>query len=88
MRKLVIFLATIFMSATFVHWAAFAQRTPAPSEVYDCTQLTEPTQLEECLFAQAGLNNRFVPPLTPEKRRKAPLLKDEGVLDKQLGPPP
>ncbi|MGO3932771.1 hypothetical protein [Rhodopseudomonas pseudopalustris] len=43
------------LTAVSLNTPAWAQLTPSPRAVNDCTQLTDPTLLRQCLEAQAGV---------------------------------
>lgn len=88
MRRILGSALAIAAFATSLFGSARAQLTPAPGAVNDCTLLTNPTELQECLQARAGLDQRFVPKRHESQDRAGPILKDEGVLREKAIPPP
>lgn len=90
MRDRVFRIAGVILSLFLVPSTGSAQQTPAPSAVNDCTLLTDPTELRECLEGRAGLDSRFVPVGPKRRDNKEPLLedKDKGALEEKVGPPP
>lgn len=88
MRFQVILLSGVIMGFLLVPSIACAQQDPAPNALNDCTLLTDPTQLQECFEARAGLDSRFVPKRRESQDREGPILKDEGVFKEKSGPPP
>ncbi len=68
--------------------AAQAQLSPSPGAVNDCTKLTDPRRLQECLERNTGVDNQFAPALSGPRTR-GPFLEDKGSAESgNPGPPP
>jgi len=62
--------------------AALAQQSASPGNVYDCTALTDPAQVRQCINRNAGVGE------SGQTAGGRPLLEDRGAADQGAGPPP
>lgn len=68
--------------------AAQAQVSASPGAINDCTQLTDPRRLQECIQRNTGVEYRLVPDQNGPRQR-GPFLEDKGAAESgNPGPPP
>ncbi len=75
-------------TAALVATAAHAQVSPSPGAINDCTRLTDPRRLQECIQRNTGVEYRLVPDQSGPRQR-GPFLEDKGSAESgNPGPPP
>jgi hypothetical protein len=82
------FRRALLWALALVATAAHAQVSPSPSEINDCTRLTDPRRLQECIQRNTGVEYRLVPDQNGSRQR-GPFLEDKGAAESgNPGPPP
>lgn len=79
--------AALFLGVALVPTTVFAQQTPAPHAINECTQLRDPTRLKECIEGHAGLESR-TPSMTPQQPGTSELLGDKDAMRVKAGAAP
>jgi len=66
--------------------SAAAQENPSPEAMHECTGITDPRLMQECILRNSGFDGRYAPGAGGNSGDK--LLEDRGTLGQESGPPP